>query len=151
MQEWCCCFNDGEECHFSDSDSHVLRRAYYAATLPSHWHQLFTEGRLAIEAGHPSSYWAGPVLLNFSWQLTACQTTTMGASEVLNFITTPLPGNFFNEENTNLAKLANMTEKVQELRKMLQAGWRAVANASRKIMEIDSSCWVFVFPTLTII
>ncbi len=36
-----------------------------------------------------------------------------------------MPVQFFNDENENLAKQANMTEKVQELRKMLHAGWRA--------------------------
>ena len=36
-----------------------------------------------------------------------------------------MPVKFFNDENENLATLANMTEKVQELRKTLQAGWRA--------------------------
>ncbi len=36
-----------------------------------------------------------------------------------------MPVKFFNDENENLAKLASMTEKVEELRKMLQAGWTA--------------------------
>ena len=36
-----------------------------------------------------------------------------------------MPTKFFNDENENLAMLANMTEKVQELRKIVQAGWRA--------------------------
>ena len=35
------------------------------------------------------------------------------------------PVAFFNDENTNLAKQANMTDKVKELRAMLKAGWRA--------------------------
>lgn len=36
-----------------------------------------------------------------------------------------MPVRSFNDENENLANLANMTEKVQDFRKMLQAGWRA--------------------------
>ena len=35
------------------------------------------------------------------------------------------PTKFFNDENENLAKQANMAEKVEEFRKMIQAGWRA--------------------------
>ena len=47
---------------------------------------------------------------------------TIWGTELYNHTTS---GEFFNDENANLAKQANMTEKVTELRKMLQAGWRA--------------------------
>ena len=36
-----------------------------------------------------------------------------------------MPTKFFNDENENLAMQANMTETVEELRKILRAGWRA--------------------------
>ena len=35
------------------------------------------------------------------------------------------PTVFFNDENENLAKQPDMMERVQEMRKMLQSGWRA--------------------------
>ena len=36
-----------------------------------------------------------------------------------------MPVKFFNDDNENLAKKESMAEKVDELRKILRAGWRA--------------------------
>ena len=43
-----------------------------------------------------------------------------------------MPVKFFNDENENLAKQESMKDKVAELRKMLQAGWRVAMPPTRK-------------------
>ena len=43
------------------------------------------------------------------------------------------PVMFFNDENANLADVKEMQEKVKELRKILQAGWREAVPPGEKI------------------